>query len=330
MSQVFESLGDLLSGRVEIKSNRNNSSRSRMSNVSSRAPEVMVKVTGFTKGGKHMMSHLDYISRNGKVDIETETGEVLKGKNSVRAMQKDWVKRDGKRTENTRDTTNIILSMPKGTNPQSVKNAARRFAKDTFSENYQYVFALHEDTDSPHVHLTIKNFGFDRKRLQVKKGDPQIWREGFAKELRREGVEAEATSRSSRGVIKKGISQVIKHIRDKGFTPRVDEARVRDILEEIRQEQKGVKASPKEWEKKIVEKQTEVRKTWLGVARELLKTNNPEDSKLSNSILNFVNTMPPIKTVNHEVKEGLVQAIKQKKKQVNVEQKPVNEREEER
>ena len=41
----------------------------------------------------------------------------------------------------------------------------------------------------------------------MKKGDPQIWREGFAKELRARGVEAEATPRATRGVVKKGIDQ---------------------------------------------------------------------------------------------------------------------------
>ena len=45
----------------------------------------------------------------------------------------------------------------------------------------------------PHVHLTIKNLGFDGKRLHVKKGLPQIWREHFACELERLGVAAEAT-----------------------------------------------------------------------------------------------------------------------------------------
>ena len=57
--------------------------------------------------------------------------------------------------------------------------------------------ALHTDTDSPHVHLTINNLGFDGKRLHVRKGLPQLWREQFACELDRLGVAAEATTSGS-------------------------------------------------------------------------------------------------------------------------------------
>ncbi|MBM7072426.1 relaxase/mobilization nuclease domain-containing protein [Shewanella sp. 202IG2-18] len=68
----------------------------------------------------------------------------------------------------------VILQSP------SCKKAVRSFAKNTLTENHQYVFALHTDTDSPHVHLTVKNLGFDGKRLHVRKGLPQVWREQFA------------------------------------------------------------------------------------------------------------------------------------------------------
>ena len=55
------------------------------------------------------------------------------------------------------------------------------------------MFTLHTDTGSPHVHLTVKNLGFDGRRLHVRKGLPQVWREQFACELERLGVAAEAT-----------------------------------------------------------------------------------------------------------------------------------------
>ncbi|WJT10907.1 relaxase/mobilization nuclease domain-containing protein [Vibrio harveyi] len=123
--------------------------------------------------------------------MEDERGETLKGKTAVRALAKDWSQDQGKKRKNSRDTTNIVLSMPSGTEAKDVKNAARAFAKEQFSDNYQYVFALHTDTESPHVHLTVKNLGYDGRRLHVKKGDPQTWREKFADQLERRGVEAE-------------------------------------------------------------------------------------------------------------------------------------------
>jgi type IV secretion system T-DNA border endonuclease VirD2 len=309
----FESIGGLFEDPIKGKKGRKYV-RQRLENVANRSPEVMVKVTGHTKGARHMGSHLDYISRNGNVELETESGQVLKTREQVKGVHKEWVanNKEGYVGRNTRDTHNFIFSMPNGTDPQAVKNAVRKVAKDEFSENYQYVFALHEDTDSPHVHLTVRSLGFDGKRLHIKKGYPQTLREKFAERLRAQGIDAEATSRGSRGVIQKGISQVIKHIRDKGFTPNVDQARVNEILEEIRQEQRGEKPNSKPWEQKIADKQTEVRKTWLGVAKELLESDKPEDKKLSSSIVDFVKTMPPLKTVNHEIKEKLVQNIRDK------------------
>lgn len=103
--------------------------------------------------------------------------------------------------------------MPKGIKKEDVHNGARAFAKKQFGLNHQYVFALHNDTDNPHVHLAVKNLGFDNKRLHVKKGDPQQWREAFAEELNTLGVEASATHRTVRGVIKKSTQQAINQIR---------------------------------------------------------------------------------------------------------------------
>ena len=104
--------------------------------VVDRVPEVMVKITGNCKGSEHMKSHIEYISRNGKLEIETDQGEILRGKSDINAICNQWKGIQGLRNENTRDTTNIILSMPKGTQPVLVKDAVRAFAKHQFGQNY--------------------------------------------------------------------------------------------------------------------------------------------------------------------------------------------------
>nr|WP_241390904.1 relaxase/mobilization nuclease domain-containing protein [Serratia proteamaculans] len=93
----------------------------------------------------------------------------MEGKDDVKAVHKEWTQDQGKRRANTRDTTNVVLSMPKGTEAKAVKESARAFAKNNFGENYQYVFALHEDVDHPHVHISIKNFGFRWQALTCEK-----------------------------------------------------------------------------------------------------------------------------------------------------------------
>src|SRR4249920_2622120 len=45
-----------------------------------RAPQVMVKVTGGGRGMKAIAAHFRYISKNGRLDIEDERGETMRGK----------------------------------------------------------------------------------------------------------------------------------------------------------------------------------------------------------------------------------------------------------
>ncbi|HCE3569194.1 MULTISPECIES: relaxase/mobilization nuclease domain-containing protein [Vibrio] len=310
-SLANDTISDLLDGDVKTKANKTGN-LSRAKRIADRAPEVMVKISGNTKGAGHVQAHLDYISRNGKLEIEDERGETLKGKTAVRALAKDWSQDQGKRRKNTRETTNIVLSMPDGTEPKAVKNAARAFAKNQFGKNHQYVMALHTDTDSPHVHLTVKNLGYDGRRLHVKKGDPQIWRESFAAELERLGVEAEATPRATRGVIKKGISQAIKHMRDKGMTPAVDQAKIREIIEDFSAERAGKEPRPRPWEDKIKDRQTYVRKAWLTAAKDLNQSDSAEDRELGQSIATFVKDMPPMKTERHELQEKVAAQLQQR------------------
>ena len=153
----------------------------------------MVKISGHCYSSAHTQSHFDYISRNGKLEVEDELGEVYQDKSSIHQLAQDWDEPVAITKRRTRHSTHLVLSMPYGTEPKAVKQAVRQFAKKTFADNYQYVFALHTDTDSPHVHLTVKNLRFDGKRLHVRKELPQVWRELFACEIEMLGIAAEAT-----------------------------------------------------------------------------------------------------------------------------------------
>lgn len=304
-----DKLSDLLEGRVKTKSNKTTDLKKKAGRIANKASEVMVKISSHSKGTKNIKAHLDYISRNGKLELENERGEILKGKDDIKSVHKDWIQDLGKRKVNTRDTTNVILSMPKNTNAKAVKDSARAFAKNQFGDNHQYVFVLHEDVDHPHVHISIKNFGFDGKRLHVKKGDPQVWREEFAKELRTRGIDAEATPRATRGIIKKGVSQTINHIRKKGLTPEVDKAKIKEIVEEFKDVNAGKITKSKPWEDKIRVRQQGVRKGWLSVAKELNSSSEQEDQKLAADIVNFVKSMPPMETERHEMAKFVSQKL---------------------
>src|SRR3546814_8834422 len=56
--------------------------RAKLARIVRGAPEVVVKVTGRQRGGRHVKAHLDYIGRKGAVDIETRDGEILTSKDA--------------------------------------------------------------------------------------------------------------------------------------------------------------------------------------------------------------------------------------------------------
>lgn len=280
MGIIEGELDGALSPAVKRKGNNTKKLRSTAKRVTGGSSEVMVKVTGFGKGAGHVKAHLDYISRNGKLEMENDRGEIFNGKEEVKDFFNDWEKDfgDGKRHKNQRDTMHMVLSMPETTDPESVKSAVREFAKATFGKNHEYVFALHTDEPHPHCHLTVKCLGFDGTRLNPRKADLQQWRDGFADKLRDQGVDAEATPRRSRGVVKKAEPNVIRHIErgDKTHEPRVSKvkaAKIKEAAQELIAESKGLPVPPKPWEEAIKARQREVRRAWQAAAAELEREN---------------------------------------------------------
>lgn len=57
-----------------------------------RAPEVMVKVSGGSgsRTSRGVSAHFNYISRQGELEIETDDGERLIGKEAIRQLTNDW------------------------------------------------------------------------------------------------------------------------------------------------------------------------------------------------------------------------------------------------
>jgi hypothetical protein len=87
--------------------------RAKLERIVSRVPEVMVKITGRTKGVAHLKSHLAYITRNGELDAETEQGAAMTGPSGLKDLQQRWeddAVLDDKRRRDGSLSINIILS----------------------------------------------------------------------------------------------------------------------------------------------------------------------------------------------------------------------------
>jgi hypothetical protein len=172
--------------------------------VQRRAPQVMVKVTGGGRNMKAIVAHLRYISKNGRLEMEDELGQVERGKAGMHAIADDWrlggtrIPDDGAPGQGRREAFNIILSMPRGTDPLTVLRAAREFVQAELAD-HKVAMVLHDHQANPHVHLSVRAESRHGKRLNPRKADLHRWRETFAEKLRGWGVEAEATRQATRG-----------------------------------------------------------------------------------------------------------------------------------
>jgi HAMP domain-containing protein len=175
-----------------------------------RAPEVMVKVSGSSNTTKGVAAHFQYIGRRGELEIETDDGERLMGKEVAAQLVDDWdldldalrdnwdsMERGGRR--NPKLVHNIILSMPSKTPPARLLAASRDFAREEFALKHRYAMVFHTDQAHPHVHLVVSAHNSDGGRLNIQKADLRRWREQFARHLGNHGLEANATPAQIRG-----------------------------------------------------------------------------------------------------------------------------------
>ena len=165
-----------------------------------RAPQVMVRVTGGGRGMGAIAAHFRYIAKAGRLPLEDDRGVVREGKDALRALTDQWRYGGAEigETSPRREAFNVILSMPRGTDPLIVQRAAREFAKAEFAD-HRYVMVLHDHQANPHVHLSVRAESKNGRRLNPRKADLQRWREMFAERLRGWGIDAEASRQATRG-----------------------------------------------------------------------------------------------------------------------------------
>ena len=177
-----------------------------------RAPEAVVKV--LPKDSNNLASisrHIGYIGRHGDLELETDDGERLSGKGIGRQLLEDW----DLDLDEHRGQTNLVgglgrkppklvhklmFSMPPGTPAEGVLTAARNFLREEFALKHRYAFVLHTDEPHPHVHALVKAVSEQGVRLNIRKATLREWRKEFARHLREQGIEANATERAVRGL----------------------------------------------------------------------------------------------------------------------------------
>jgi hypothetical protein len=241
-----------------------------------RAPQVMVKVTGGGRGMQAIAAHFRYISKNGRIDIEDERGETMRGRDALHALADDWrfggtliddIAEPGQR----REAFNLMLSMPRGTDPLIVQKAAREFAQTELAD-HKYVMVLHDHQANPHVHLSVRAESKHGKRLNPRKADLHRWRETFAQKLRGYGIEAEATRQATRG-----------------------RSRNCDSLWQIKAREDGrlrTSRSDTPLGSEVRATRADALEAWIQIGRALVASGDPADRSLARSIAAFIKEMP--------------------------------------
>lgn len=278
----------------------------RFTQLARRAPEVMVKVTGRTRDAAHLRAHLDYISRNGELALGTQDGERLEGRAAIGALGADWaaeMEMDAGRRRDSPVSRSIVLSMPAGTDPRRLEEAAVAFAREVFADRFPWVSVLHDEGRHPHVHLTVRALGTGGERLNPRKADLQLWRELFAARLRERDIPAEATPRRARGIVMKAERAPVRRMRERfmagnGPLPRVLEAAHLEA-------RAAVADRNRPWEGAIQARQSAIRRAYLALALVLARSGGQGDRELAADLDRFVGGMPPVRTRDAAMRERL-------------------------
>lgn len=163
--------------------------------------QVVVKITSSSTNFNALTSHIRYISRNGSLEVITSENEIYKGRENIKKIAQTF--NDAAYTIPTendiftnslkekRETLNMVFSMKDYANASTnqIRTAAIETIKQKYPNNH-FVIAMHNDTDNPHCHLSLRIVDCFGKRIQPKKKDLDDLRKNFALELNKLGVSA--------------------------------------------------------------------------------------------------------------------------------------------
>lgn len=288
-----------------------------------RVPEAVVKV--LPKDSNNLASisrHVGYIGRYGDLELETDDGERIGGKNIGRQLLDDW---DLDLDEHRRKTDlaaalgrkppklvhKLMFSMPPGTSAEGVLGAARNFLREEFALKHRYAFVLHTDEPHPHVHAVVKAVSEEGVRLNIRKAILRHWRAEFARHLREQGIEANATGRAVRGesrsqkhdgIYRAALRGASTHLRDRVERVAMELAKGDSVIEHAKD--------------KLVDTRTRVELGWRAIGGMLMRDGLGD---LAAQVKRFVDQMPPPRTE----KEWLMQGVRSQLKTRLARERPI-------
>jgi hypothetical protein len=180
---------------------------------------------------------------------------------------------------------NLVFSMPKGTPPDKVHAAVRKFATEKFALQHRYAMALHTDQGNPHVHVVVKAVSEQGERLNIRKATLREWRQDFARYLRDLGVEANATERAVRGEVRPQKATGIHRAMMRGAS-----TLWRERAQSVARELASGGPRPEPGRERLVDTRRDVVRGWNAMAQLLDEQGHRE---LATVVRRFVERMPP-------------------------------------
>ena len=275
-----------------------------------RTPEVMFKVLAKDSNNPRSVArHLNYIGRQGNLELETDDGDRLQGRDAGEQLVENWDldldqdRRDSRlsagRGRAPKLVHKIMLSMPPGTPAKGVLEAARNFAREEFALRHRYALTLHTDEPHPHVHLVVRAVSEQGERLNIRKATLREWRREFARHLRDLGIEANATERAVRGE-----SRRKEHDGTYRASLRGESTVLRARAEAVTSELSSGALRPEPGKRNLLRTRREVESGWRTVC-EMLREQG--EAQLAAHVQRFIETMMPPRTKKERVAFDLVQ-----------------------
>jgi type IV secretory pathway VirD2 relaxase len=267
--------------------------------------QAILKVYGYSKTKGHLSGHIRYISRNNELELEDPTGNKVTSGDEVKELLGHWFA-DADKRKNSRMSANMVLSAPRGADPDAAGKATRDFARETFVDNHDYLFTIHDDTSNPHAHLIVKLRGYDGTKLRLGRQALYEMRQNFAQCLRERGVEVAATYRSDRGVGRRGENQKIINMRRRGIVPEVDKGAISDAAESLRG-----RAEAEPWVLALAQKNKHVRAEYAQVGQALMKSDKDNVRAIGRQLYHFAREMPDPETRKQALMRSIIAKVRE-------------------
>lgn len=264
------------------------SDTARLDRMTRGAPQVMVKVVSRTQTAKQLRQHVDYISREGALELESDYGP-LQDKEMVAVVRDSWMEHiESQDTVHSNRhaavSVNLMLSMPAGTDRDAFKWAVRDFVESQFKGHHETLMAFHDDTEKPHAHIAVLSRDREGKSLNANLERLDHWRERFADHLNERGIEADASSRHARGVYVKGMHKHDVHRARSGSISKNMFAELRTAMDDHKAE-RVPKPSP--WRRASAAKNDAVRDTLVLAAIELKQSSDVKEREIGERVANY-------------------------------------------